>query len=161
MREPTDTSADSIDTPATDFRDPEAGGFFFWTGFAPKWIDLLEMYELTGNKAYLRAAHRGAKLYTQYIWYSPAVPDRNILVNPDGKAPHYQYLKLKGHAQMDAPAERVPAWRLSEIGLTPESSGTSTLGIGVSSWQLCLHGCCGWRITRATNSWPARRITPS
>lgn len=75
-----------IDTPATDFRDPEAGGFFFWTGFAPKWIDLLEMYELTGNKAYLRAAHRGAKLYTQYIWYSPAVPDRNILVNPDGKA---------------------------------------------------------------------------
>ena len=24
-----------IDTPAADFRDPEAGGFFFWTGFAP------------------------------------------------------------------------------------------------------------------------------
>lgn len=132
-----------IDTPATDFRDPEAGGFFFWTGFAPKWIDLLEMYELTGNKAYLRAAHRGAKLYTQYIWYSPAVPDRNILVNPDGKAPHYQYLKLKGHAQMDAPAERVPAWRLSEIGLTPESSGTSTGHRGIfmanyAAWMLRL-----------------------
>ena len=132
-----------IDTPATDFRDPEAGGFFFWTGFAPKWIDLLEMYELTGNKAYLRAAHRGAKLYTQYIWYSPAVPDRNILVNPDGKAPHYQYLKSKGHAQMDAPAERVPAWRLSEIGLTPESSGTSTGHRGIfmanyAAWMLRL-----------------------
>ena len=41
-----------------------------------------------------------------------AVPDRDILVNPDGKAPHYQYLKSKGHAQMDAPAERVPAYKL-------------------------------------------------
>lgn len=132
-----------IDTPAADFRDPEAGGFFFWTGFAPKWIDLLEMYELTGDKAYLRAAHRGAKLYTQYVWYSPAVPDRDILVNPDGKAPHYQYLKSKGHAQMDAPAERVPAWRLSEIGLTPESSGTSTGHRGIfmanyAAWMLRL-----------------------
>lgn len=132
-----------IDTPAADFRDPEAGGFFFWTGFAPKWIDLLEMYELTGDKTYLRAAHRGAKLYTQYVWYSPAVPDRDILVNPDGKAPHYQYLKSKGHAQMDAPAERVPAWRLSEIGLTPESSGTSTGHRGIfmanyAAWMLRL-----------------------
>ena len=132
-----------IDTPAADFRDPEAGGFFFWTGFAPKWIDLLEMYELTGDKAYLRAAHRGAKLYTQYVWYSPAVPDCDIPVNPDGKAPHYQYLKSKGHAQMDAPAERVPAWRLSEIGLTSESSGTSTGHRGIfmanyAAWMLRL-----------------------
>jgi len=44
------------------------------------------MYELTGDKAYLRAAHRGAKLYTQYVWYSPAIPDRDIPVNPDGHA---------------------------------------------------------------------------
>ncbi len=101
------------------------------------------MYELTGDKAYLRAAHRGAKLYTQYVWYSPAIPDRDIPVNPDGKAPHYQYLKSKGHAQMDAPAERVPAWRLSEIGLTPESSGTSTGHRGIfmanyAAWMLRL-----------------------
>ena len=27
----------------TDFRDSDAGGLFFWTGFAPKWIDLLEI----------------------------------------------------------------------------------------------------------------------
>lgn len=93
--------------------------------------------------AHRHAGCRGAKLYTQYVWYSPAVPDRDILVNPDGKAPHYQYLKSKGHAQMDAPAERVPAWRLSEIGLTPESSGTSTGHRGIfmanyAAWTLRL-----------------------
>lgn len=132
-----------IDTPAADFRDPTAGGFFFWTGFAPKWIDLLELYETTGHEDYLLAAHRGARLYTQYVWYSPAVPDRDIRINPDGKAPHYPYLRSKGHAQMDAPPEDIPAWRLSEIGLTPESSGTSTGHRGIfmanyAAWMLRL-----------------------
>lgn len=132
-----------IDTPPTDFNDPEAGGFFFWTGFAPKWIDLLEMYELTGCERYLHAAHRGARLYTQYVWYAPAVPDSGIGVNPEGKAPHYPYLKAKGHARMEAPAECVPAWRLSEQGLTAESSGTSTGHRGIfmanyAAWMLRL-----------------------
>ena len=44
---------------------------------------------------------------------------------------------------MDAPAEYVPAWRLSEIGLTPESSGTSTGHRGIfmanyAAWMLRL-----------------------
>lgn len=116
--------ANRIDNPATDFTDPDAGGFFFWTGFAPKWIDLLELYEITKNDKYLNAAHLGARLYTQYIWFGPAIPDTEIVVNEDGKAPHYDYLKQKGHEQMVAAKESVPAWRLSEIGLTPESSGT-------------------------------------
>lgn len=115
-----------MDRPATDFSDPEAGGFFFWTGFAPKWIDLLELYEITHAPRHLEAAHRGARLYTQYIWYCPEVPSGMIEVNPEGKAPHYAYLAQKGHLQMDAPTEQVEAWRLSEIGLTPESSGTCT-----------------------------------
>ena len=118
--------ATRIDTPATDFSDPAAGGFFFWTGFAPKWIDLLELYETTGEPRYLTAAHRGARLYTQYLWFCPAVPDTGIVVNPDGLAPHYAYLKQKGHIRMKAAREEVPAWRLSEIGLSPESSGTCT-----------------------------------
>jgi hypothetical protein len=57
---------------------------------------------------------------------APAVPDAKVTVNPGGKAPVYWYLASKGHKPMSAPQEDVPAWRLSGIGLTPESSGPST-----------------------------------
>jgi hypothetical protein len=102
----------------------DGGGFFFWTGFAPKWIDLFRLYEATGDKRYLDGAHRGARLYTMFTWVSPRIPPEDVTVNPGGNAPVYWYLQSKGHQPMRAPEERVPAWRLSEIGLTPESSGT-------------------------------------
>jgi hypothetical protein len=110
----------------TDFNDPDAGGLFFWTGYAPRWIDLLDLYEHTGEVRYLEAAHKGARLFAMHIWMSPAIPEREILVNKGGKAPMYWYLKSKGHKQMHAAEETVPAWRLSEMGLTSESSGTCT-----------------------------------
>lgn len=109
---------------AIDFSDADNGGYFFWTGYTPKWIDLLELYEVTGETKYLNAAHDGARHYTMFTWMSPAIPTDSILVNKNGKAPMYWYLQKKGHTQMVAPEETVPAWRLSEIGLTPESSGT-------------------------------------
>lgn len=109
----------------TDFNDPYADGMFFWMGFTPKWIELFLLYEYTKNLKYLHAAHQGAKLYSQFIWYSPLVPDKSILVNKGGIAPLYGYL-AKGRVPMQAHEEFIPAWRLSEIGLTPESSGTST-----------------------------------
>ena len=111
----------------TAFNDEFAGGFFFWPAYTNKWIDLLELYELTKDKKYLDAAHDGARHYAQFTWMVPAVPaDSLITVNKGGKAPHYGYLKSKGHKQMNFPEEKAPAWRLSETGLTPESSGTST-----------------------------------
>jgi hypothetical protein len=113
--------AQRVDRPATGFDD---GGMFFWIGFAPKWIDLFLLHEATGDPRYLAAARRGARQYTQFTWVAPRIPDEDVTVNPGGQAPVYWYLKSKGHAPMTAPEERVPAWRLSEIGLTPESSGT-------------------------------------
>ena len=115
-----------IDLLQDDFNDPDAGGLFFWTGYAPKWIDLLDLYEHTGEIRYLEAAHKGARLFAMHVWMAPAIPARDILVNKGGKAPMYWYLKNKGHKPMLAPEEMVPAWRLSEIGLTSESSGTCT-----------------------------------
>lgn len=116
-----------VSTKQTAFDDEFAGGFFFWTAYTNKWIDLLELYELTGDKKYLDAAREGARYYTMFTWMAPGIPaDSLITVNKGGKAPHYGYLKSKGHKQMDFPEEQAPAWRLSEIGLTPESSGTST-----------------------------------
>lgn len=110
----------------TGFEDPFAGGFFFWKAFTNRWIELLELYEITGEDRYLQAARDGARHYTLFCWMSPAIPDSLVTVNKGGKAPLYWYLKSKGHKQMHYPEEQVPAWRLSEIGLTPESSGTST-----------------------------------
>ena len=110
-----------IASPATDFTAP---GLFFWTGFSSKWIDLLQLYESTNDRRYLDAARQGARQYTMFTWMAPRIPAADVTVNPDGKAPVYWYLKNKGHTPMTAPEETVPAWRLSEIGLTPESSGT-------------------------------------
>ena len=108
-------------SPSTGFTAP---GLFFWTGFAPKWIDLLQLYEATNDRRYLDAARQGARQYTMFTWMAPRIPDVDVTVNPGGNAPVYWYLKSKGHTPMTAPEERVPAWRLSEMGLTPESSGT-------------------------------------
>jgi hypothetical protein len=118
--------AQRVNTAQTDFNDPASGEGFFWTGFAPRYIDLLLLYEASGEKRFLDAARTGARRYAQYVWMSPAIPKTEILVNKGGKAPEYWYLKKKGHKQVLLPEERVPAWRLSEIGLTPESSGTSS-----------------------------------
>ncbi|MBO9636019.1 MAG: hypothetical protein J7578_23150, partial [Chitinophagaceae bacterium] len=132
-----------IDQPQTDFNDPLQTGYFFWPTFTGRWIEFLQLYELTGNKRYLDAAHAGARNYTQFTWMSPRIPDSSITVNKGGKAPMYWYLRSKGHQQMYYPEEQAPAWRLSEIGLTPESSGTSTGHRGIfmanyAPWMLRL-----------------------
>lgn len=109
-----------------EFGDPMYGSHFFWPTFTNHWEEYLELYELTGEQKYLDAAHDGARHYALFTWMGPIIPDSLVTVNKGGKAPIYWYLKSKGHQQMYYPEEKVPAWRLSEIGLTPESSGTST-----------------------------------
>lgn len=133
---------------AADFNE---GGLFFWTGFAPKWIDLLELFEATRDARYLEAARLGARRYTMFTWMAPQIPDAEITVNPGGRAPVYWYLKSKGHQPMTAPEERVPAWRLSEIGLTPESSGTMSghraiFMANYAPWMLRLAALTGDRL---------------
>lgn len=109
-----------------DFNDPMWASHFFWPTFTNHWQEFLELYELTGDTIYLKAAHDGARHYALFTWMVPAIPDSMITVNKGGKAPMYWYLKSKGHEQVYYPEEKAPAWRLSEIGLTPESSGTAT-----------------------------------
>lgn len=99
---------------------------FFWTQFTPRFIELVELYEVTKDEKYLNAAQEVARHYTMFTWMSPKIPDQKVLVNEGGKAPIYWYLRSKGHKQMYIDEEVVDAWLLSEIGLTPESSGTSS-----------------------------------
>lgn len=105
-------------------RDHFQGSYFFWTSFTNDFIGLFQLYEETKDKKFLDAAQEAARYYTMFTWMSPQVPNETVTVNKDGKAPLYWYLAGKGHTQMYYPETQVPAWRLSEIGLTPESSGT-------------------------------------
>lgn len=92
----------------------------FWSAYNPKWIELFEMYEITGNQQFLDAAYEGALRFCRFLWQLPVVPDSKITVNKGGKAPVYN---SKGPA-MQVPEESVDAWTLSEAGLHTEASGT-------------------------------------
>jgi hypothetical protein len=117
-----DYIAQRVDRPQTNYGDPESRGMFFWTSYAPQWIELYELYEVTQDKKFLDAAREGARRYTQFIWMCPRIPAARILVNKGGLAPAYRASdKFK---RIPAPEEMAPTWRLSEIGLTSESSGT-------------------------------------
>lgn len=100
--------------------------FFFWPAFVPDFVDLYRLYEASGERRFLDAARLGARRYTMFTWMAPRIPSTDVTVNPGGEAPVYWYLKGKGHKPMKAPEEKVAAWRVSEVGLTAESSGTST-----------------------------------
>lgn len=95
----------------------------FWQQLAPKFIDLLEMYDLTGDRKYLDASRVAAKRYSLYTWMSPAVPDSSIIVNKNNLAPLYR--RNTGAPRISIPEESVPAWRLSTFGLNSEAAGTS------------------------------------
>lgn len=107
----------------TEFKDES---FFFWPAYVPDFVDLYRLYAASGERRFLDAARLAARRYTMFVWMAPRIPATDVTVNPGGKAPVYWYLQGKGHKPMAAPEEKVPAWRLSEIGLTAESSGTST-----------------------------------
>ena len=107
-----------------DFEDKYSLGLFFWTSFTNQWMELLLMYELTGLQRYLDAAHDGALHYAQYCWFTPVIPDGTVRVNPGGIVPVYRNDPDK-YTYLHLPEKDVEAWKVSEIGLTPESSGTS------------------------------------
>lgn len=102
-----------------------APGSFFWNSFVPDFFSLLTLYEATGEKHHLAAAHEAALRFTQFIWLCPLVPSQKITVNRGGKAPVYSYLAKRTDGPLPVLEETVPAWQLSEIGLTAEASGTS------------------------------------
>lgn len=158
--------------PSDRFVDPEGMGFFFWTGFTPRWVDLLMLHEATQDARYLWAAHQAARLYTLFIWMCPAVPDTDIRVNEGGQAPVYWYLGSRGFPPIRVPEESAPAWRLSEIGLTAESSGTASGHRGIlmanyAPWMLrlaaltgddFLHDIARWAVIGRYRSFPGYHI---
>lgn len=99
----------------------------FWTDFSPLWMEMLHLYEVTKKQRYLDAAVAGAKQYMQYTWFFPVIPDSTIVVNENGISEFLCEEAVRDHIPpMPAPRQEVEAWRVSQIGLTPEATYTSS-----------------------------------
>ena len=120
---------DRIDNIETGFNYQHHGKSSFWLQLAPKFIDLLEVYDITGQQKYLDAAHEAARRYCLYTWMSPKIPDTAITVNKDNLAPLYRS-NLVG-SRISIPEETVSAWRLSDFGLNSEAAATANSHRGV------------------------------
>jgi hypothetical protein len=128
--------SDRITKLQTDFSDAHINGNIggqFWTDFAPKWIDLVELYEETKDERFLKAAQRGAGYYTMFAWMQPAVPDGNIVIHKGDSIHRYYINKELSPKPESFPVQEqlVPAWRVSNVGLTPEASNTYSQNQGV------------------------------
>lgn len=93
----------------------------FWCQLAPKYVDLYNLYEASGDRRFLDAAVYAARRYAQYIWMCPAIPSEKILVNEGDKAPQQKHFG----SPMPVPEEYVDAWLVSEIGLNCECAATA------------------------------------
>jgi len=107
-----------LGNPPSDFSEAETGTF--WDDILPRWPQLFELYEETGDPRHLEAAVRGARDHASIIWFYPRIPDEEILVNRGGVAPLYR----RGDP-IKVPEQTVPAWRVSEVGLIAEGLGTA------------------------------------
>lgn len=100
-----------VNRPAETFEDAQSS---FWTELSAAYDGLYELYEETGEKRYLSAAHDALAEFTAYVYLTPVIPDAPFLANPGGQ-----------HRGVEIAEETVPAWRVSPNGLTAECAATA------------------------------------
>ncbi|WP_146231172.1 hypothetical protein [Micromonospora sicca] len=119
--------AEEIDQPYGGEADPHD----FAVYYCRAWVELLEMYEETGRRRYLDAAHMEAKRFTTMVFARP-VPDGTVTV-PQRPLFVDRQIELTGwwdpadlydYPATDVPDEQVPAWQVSPTGLSIEAVNT-------------------------------------
>jgi hypothetical protein len=109
----------------------------FSIDYSNRWQDLLELYEETGKKSYLDAAHLGAKQFLLWTRSNPMAPDTTIVVNKNGNVPgvfpgrrhqanSYEWKEFD--TSTDIQEQVVPGWHTSLVGLPPEQPYTYLYG---------------------------------
>ena len=106
------------------------GGFAY--SFSKYWVDLLEMFEATGEAEFLEGAYREVQRFITQTAVRP-VPDQTVTV-PVGHVIEQQYdwesrSSLPSYPTTDVPSETVPAWYVSPSGLTFEALSSFKLGV--------------------------------
>lgn len=107
----------------------------FYTDYGPRWFDLFELFEETGDRRYLEAAAVGARAMLLFLRSHPMAPDQIITVNRGGRVPGvfaWRRISERERVPFDstslAPEQRIPAWRTSLVGLPPEQGYTYDAG---------------------------------
>lgn len=106
------------------------GGFAY--SFSKYWVDLLEMFEATGETEFLDGAYREVQRFITQTAVRP-VPDTTVTV-PVGSVIKQQYdwesrSSLPSYPTTNVPTETVPAWYVSPSGLTFEALSSFKLGV--------------------------------
>ena len=106
------------------------GGFAY--SFSKYWMDLLVLFELTGEDVFLEGAHREAQRFITQTAVRP-VPDQTVTV-PEGHVIEQQYdwesrSSLPSYPTAEVATETVPAWYVSPTGLTFEALSSFKLGV--------------------------------
>lgn len=110
---------------------------FFLMAYTPDWEGLLRMYEVTGEKRYLDAAEKGARITMTGMWTQPMPKDEMITIHKNDYVHgdkmdrwlhkgeeefRLGYPRKKG----DVKEKQVPAWLVSNVGLGSEQPSTYT-----------------------------------
>lgn len=110
---------------------------FFLIEFTPDWEGLLRLYEVTGERRYLDAAAKGARLTMTGMWTQPSPPGGDVTIHRGGrvngdklnlildKGPNRYRLgwPLKPDSLQE---KQVPAWLVSNAGMGFEQPSTYT-----------------------------------
>lgn len=129
--------------------EPVSFDAFYNIHFYPYWWELVDLFEVTGERRYLDAANEGAFHTLAGLWSHPQIPAKELTVHPGGQQGTPQRIWWRDgkpyrlgwpRRANDTPEHSVPAWQVSQVGLGLEQPSTLTafsgemMNIMMSCW---------------------------